>query len=266
MSIASLLAGLDNIACPACHRSLALVEGADAACDGCGERYPWSGHTWTLIPASTRQDPRWSVWDQLQTNGLITYQRDPERNLAVGDRADCVAFSRFCGFDELVLDIGCGPQRWPAYFAEHTARTRFVGVDPLVSGPSSHYVQLQALGESLPFSAGTFRHAVFATSLDHFIDPVPPLREARRVCRPDGEIDVWLGEKWPGAPRPAISPDWYAQLERPSGAEDVFHFKRLTSADFRAAVEAAGGLRIAAEACHPVDAYRSNWFFRLAKH
>lgn len=254
----------DSIACPRCKRRLPLVVAADSHCEGCGQQFPWIGRTWDLVlSAPLSSSPRWSAWDRLQANGLASYREDPEHNLAVGDREDCRQFSEFCRFDGRVLDVGCGPQPWPAYFRGHSGRTRFVGVDPLIEMPSPDYLQLRALAEHLPFRAATFDHVVLATSLDHFVDPVQALREARRVCRKRGVIALWVGEKRPGAARPAVSPEWYVRLERPPGAEDVFHLKRLDLADVEALV-AKADLRILAHEARPVDEYRVNHFYRLA--
>jgi SAM-dependent methyltransferase len=254
----------DSLACPSCKESLSLIAAADSHCDGCGQRFAWIGRTWNLVlSAPLNSSPRWSAWHRLQANGLVSYREDPEHNLAVGDREDCRQFSEFCRFHGRVLDVGCGPQPWPAYFRGHSKGTRFVGVDPLIKTPSPHYLQLRALAEYLPFRPETFDQVVLATSLDHFVDPVQALREVRRVCRKDGVIALWLGEKQPGAPRPSVSPEWYIRLERPPDAEDVFHLKRLDVTDVERFV-AEADLRTLAHERRPLDTYRVNHFYRLA--
>lgn len=242
---------------------MSLVESQDAVCSVCQKSYPWLAHTWNLIPSSWKESSDlWSAWEQLQANGVVSYQKDPENNLNVGKRRVSIDFSNFCRFDGLVLDVGCGPQAWPSHFASSAEGTRFVGVDPLVEGSHADYTQFCALGEYLPFRDGVFDHVVFATSLDHFVDPLPVLNEARRVCGANGEIDLWVGEKSPDTPKPATSPEWYSQLEKPEGAEDVFHFKRLSATDSDRLIDRAG-LRIVAREVHEVDQYRSNYFYRL---
>jgi SAM-dependent methyltransferase len=254
----------DAIACAVCGERLVLARSQDAVCGQCNESYRWLGHTWNLMPLQCRESSElWAVWDQLQINGLVSYRADPEHNLAVGERPDCRDFSDFCGFDGRVLDVGCGPQLWPAYFRGQTARTRFVGVDPLIEGPSAQYLQLRAVAEYLPLRSSVFDHVVFATSLDHFVDPVRALGEARRACRADGQIDVWVGEKRAGAPPRAESPGWYRRLERPSGSDDLFHIKRLDVNDVERLVQEAG-LHTRDHEVRRVDEFRMNHFFRLA--
>jgi len=253
----------DAIACPECNGQLSLTNSQSAVCEQCKESYRWIGQTWELVPSRCRESsPLWATWDQLQANGLVSYREDPEHNLAISERPDNLDFSDFCSFDGRVLDVGCGPQSWPTYFRTHTTHTRFVGVDPLIETSSGQYLQLRALAEHLPFRSGVFDHVVFATSLDHFVDPVRALREAGRTCRADGEIDVWIGEKRAGAPPPTESPEWYRRLERPVGSEDLFHIKRLDMEDLTGFVGEAG-LRALDYEVRRVDEYRTNHFFRL---
>jgi SAM-dependent methyltransferase len=251
-------------ACPLCAGRLALAVSEGASCGRCNQDFPWLAGTWDLVPPQSRESSElWSVWDQLQANGLVSYREDPEHNLAVGDRADCKAFGEFCAFDGRVVDVGCGPQDWPAYFSAYAASTRFVGVDPLIEQSSPRYLQLRAVAEHLPFRSGAFDHVVFATSLDHFVDPTRALVEARRTCKAGGEIDIWIGEKQPGAP--AVhreSPEWYRRLTRPEGSEDVFHVKRLSLADVTRFVDKAG-LSTRDHEVRRVDDFRTNHFFRL---
>jgi SAM-dependent methyltransferase len=253
----------DAIACPGCGGWVVLKSFQAALCGQCKECYRWIGRTWDLVPLRCRESSDvWAVWDQLQVNGLVSYREDPDHNLAVGERSDCRDFADFCRFDGRVLDVGCGPQPWPSYFRGHTARTRFVGVDPLIEGSSAQYLQLRAVAEYLPFRSDVFDHVVFATSLDHFVDPVRALGEARRVCRSDGQIDLWVGEKRAGAPPRAESPGWYRRLQRPAGSDDLFHIKRLDVSNVGRLLEAAG-LHTRDHEVRRVDEYRMNHFFRL---
>jgi SAM-dependent methyltransferase len=254
------------LACPApdCRTPLAPTDGPAARCPGCGETYAGDGQVLELIPAAWRTMRRAPAWQQLQANGMVSYTHAPDRNLGVGPRPDCVAFGRFCDLRGWVLDVGCGPQPWPAYFADYAPDTQFVGVDPLATDGGGRYPRLRALGEYLPFQDGVFDRVLFATSLDHMIDPVAALWEARRVCRAGGQVLVWSGEKKPGAPKPAESPDWYKTLVVPDGAEDPFHFKRFTEEEVQHLL-AAAELPVAEHAVLPVDAWRANHFYRVVR-
>jgi ubiquinone/menaquinone biosynthesis C-methylase UbiE len=137
-----------------------------------------------------------------------------------------------------------------------------VGVDPLIEDTRGEFLRIKALGEFLPFRENVFDHVLFATSLDHFVDPNVALSAAVRVCKPDGEIDIWLGEKRGDTPKPVISPEWYRRLQKPPLAEDVFHMKRLKKEDFTLLVQNVG-LTIAQTESHRMDEYRVNHFYRL---
>jgi len=250
-------------ACPSCGADLDLPDGPQAACASCGARFARLAFAWDLTPPRERwSEGLWTAWEQLQANGVASYEADASNNLGVGDRADFLDFSRFCGLDGRVLDVGCGPQAWPTHFETHAPGTEFFGVDPLVGQREPRYTQVRALAEFLPFRDETFDHIVFATTLDHFVDPVAALREARRVVRPDGTIELWVGHKSADAPVPSQSPDWYSGLERPAGTDDVFHIKRLDGAE-AVALFARAGLDLAEHEEHAIDPYRTNFFFRL---
>jgi ubiquinone/menaquinone biosynthesis C-methylase UbiE len=138
----------------------------------------------------------------------------------------------------------------------------YVGIDPLADEGRAEFLKFIGLGEFLPFADRTFDHVMFSTTLDHFVDPAAALAEAARVLKPAGDIDVWLGEKDAGAPRPAVSPEWYQRMTRPALADDLFHIKRMSDADFRALVGRAD-LTIVDGERHRLDEYRSNYFYRL---
>jgi SAM-dependent methyltransferase len=255
------------LACPNCKQALELSDVESVTCARCGDTYARGHHgTWQFVPPPHRRadSPEWQAWEVLQANGLATYENDPANNLGVGPREDCLSFSKFCGFHGRVLDVGCGPQAWPTYFDHHAPGTFFIGVDPLVGAREPDYPQLQALGEYLPFRSGVFDHVVFATSLDHFVDPRVAIGEALRVLKPAGTIDLWIGEKRPGAPKPKVSPSWYQAFRRPEIAEDVFHLKRQTVAEVQSILKAAG-LAIEREETHRIDEYRLHYYCRARR-
>jgi SAM-dependent methyltransferase len=253
------------VACPNCKQSMVLDDEKDSFCDFCKEQYIRLRHSWHLIPSRFRATSNlWETWEELQNNGLASYTHDPSHNLGVGDRSDYLEFGNFCDFSGLVLDVGCGPQPWPTHFNAARRPTRFVGVDPLIEEGSTKYAQLCALGEFLPFRNNVFDKVVFATSLDHCIDPLPVLREAERVCQHGGDINIWIGEKLVASPQLEPSPNWYRELKKPERAGDLFHIKRLTGLDIRSILEMIK-LSIVEEKSIQVSDYRRNLFLRLKR-
>jgi len=172
-----------------------------------------------------------------------------------------LAFGRFSRLSGLVLDVGCGPQEWPAHFDVAQPGTVFVGVDPLVGDAPGRYLRVRALAEHLPFRR-LFDQVLFVGSIDHLVDPRQALREARRVLTPGGVISVCVGEKADDAPPPTVSHDWYANLRRPAGAQDVFHFKRMGESEV-VHIFSTTGLEIEEHVVESVDAFRTRHFFRL---
>jgi hypothetical protein len=116
--------------------------------------------------------------------------------LGVGEREDFRLFADWSRFHGNVLDVGVGPQKVPSHMRYAAGGdATFWGIDPLRGEQPREYGFVQGLGEFLPFGDGIFDQVLFVTSLDHFIDPRVPLREARRVLAAGGEVCVWLGEK-----------------------------------------------------------------------
>jgi SAM-dependent methyltransferase len=252
-----------TLVCPACRAPLPSLEGDAIACSSCGARYARLPFAWDLTPPREALTAgQWAVWERLQRNGAVSYDADPEHNLGVGAREDVQRFSRFSRLAGEVLDVGCGPQPWPAYFDHHADGTRFVGVDPLVGERDARYERYRALAEHLPFADASFDVVLFAGTLDHFVDPPLALAEAARTLRPGGTISVYLGHKRDGAPQPAVSHGWYEALEVPEGAQDRFHMERF-GPDEATALFARARLRVAQQQDHATDAWRSYHFYRL---
>jgi SAM-dependent methyltransferase len=253
------------VACPNCKHSIVLDNTKDTTCDFCKEKYIRLKGSWYLIPSRFRETSvMWDTWQEVQNNGLESYINDPTHNLGVSERSDYQEFGNFCDFSGLVLDVGCGIQPWPTHFNAVRRPTHFVGVDPLIKEGSTKYTQLCALGEFLPFRDNTFDKVVFASSLDHCIDLQTVLREAKRVCQNRGEINVWIGQKLDGAPKPQSSPDWYLKLKKPAKAGDLFHIKRLIGTDIRAVLETLD-LFVSEEKYLPEIEHRRNLFLRLKR-
>ncbi len=244
------------LVCGVCHGALEDAASSEAiVCTGCGREYRRRDGVSDLTPVPPPDDvlrSKWSLWEELQANGEHSYNADPGANLSVGEREDAARFAEFCALRGAVLDVGCGPQARPSY----AGAERFVGIDPLRGEPRRDFDFVQGIGEYLPFRDGTFDHVLFATSLDHLLDPVRALREAVRVLSPGGTIEIWSGE----VPEPrtgaqslglamrllargdlrefaqgvrnriALARGAQAGYEVPEGAADAFHFFHATQA------------------------------------
>jgi SAM-dependent methyltransferase len=132
---------------------------------------------------------KWDTWQKLQDNGLLSYTTAPEFNLSIGNREDAQAFKAFSRASGLILDVGCGPQIRPSYLPESG---EIIGMDPLIGQQPRGFSFLQGIGEYLPFRNDTFDHILYASSLDHIINPKRSLAEAARCLVPGGDINLWI--------------------------------------------------------------------------
>jgi SAM-dependent methyltransferase len=186
----------DLLVCPVCYAPLPLAVlrlDGKASCGECQYVFTFTDAIFDMTPLpppDSETQSRWGLWKTLQKNGEISYTVDQDASLSVGERDDVRAFAEFANLYGSTLDIGCGPQPLPAY----AGNGRFVGIDPLRGIQPRGFDFVQGLGEFLPFRADTFDRVLFATSLDHCLNPVRCLLEARRVLKADGEIIVWYGE------------------------------------------------------------------------
>lgn len=257
------------IVCGVCHRELPFVEIQKAGygfCPGCTRRYQYAQGIYNMIPNPPPDETlvrRWPLWEKLQQNGMLSYTKAPELNLAVGMRKDATSFGEFCGLSGLILDVGCGPQPLPSYLPKKRG-IEVVGVDPLVGDQPRGFNFVQAIGEYLPFRKDFFDHVLFATSLDHMMDPKRSLDEARRCLKIGGCLNLWLNHeeenqdfskesklgRWPilvrKGMRTFLRGGWIATLgwrrflsyirtvagmSIPEGASDCFHLKEINRGD-----------------------------------
>lgn len=197
------LAGMDLecLACPRCSGGLAANEGSlqcercraiFMVTDGIPDLLPWSGGA---------PGPEWAAWrqklDLLQQwrrstwNGTTASQ---ERQKIADDLA--TEFFRFQRVPETgpVLEVGCGSGE----LRRHMPRRRYFGLDPLLATAeaplsfdgSPRPVFLRGVGERLPLADASFETVLLCEILDHSLDPVKVISEARRVLRPGGLLAV----------------------------------------------------------------------------
>jgi SAM-dependent methyltransferase len=212
------------------------------SCKRCGRTYATRSGVFDFVldpPPDEDVGERWRLWEQLERNGLVSYENDPEANLSIGARDDARAFFEFAELDGVVLDVGCGPQTLPSYARDFNGT--LVGIDPLLGELPRNFMFVRGVGEYLPFRPESFDRVLFATSLDHALSPRRALSEAGRVVKPSGAIVLWFGEKHePRDAPPRESVDWYERLSVPDGAQDPFHVVRFDRGLARAFVGEAG--------------------------
>ena len=253
----------DLLVCAVCHNELSWIsvetEGR-IACSRCDISYPFSAGVYNMTPLPLPDEnlrSKWDTWEKLQANGLRSYTAAPEFNLSIGNREDAQAFKEFAQASGLVLDIGCGPQTRPSYLPESG---QCVGMDPLLGQQPRGFSFVQGIGEYLPFRDGTFDHILYASSLDHIMNPRNSLAEASRCLKPAGQISLWIDglasddpqgnssrwERYSMLARKGIKSlsrhNWLSQIglrrtfsylgsvarmEVPEGASDYFHFVHL---------------------------------------
>ena len=202
-----------------CHAAPLRPTGEGLTCDGCRRSFGSDRGVVDFTPRPLPDgevDARRPLWEEVERNGFVGYEADPEHNLSVTDREVTVAFGRFARLQGLVLDVGCGPQPQPSY--ARGVEGTLVGIDPLRGADRREFEFVQGLGEYLPFRAGVFDSVLFATTLDHMLSPWRALLEARRVTRPDGEIAVWCGDEETKPAFTGASASWYDSLSVPDGA------------------------------------------------
>jgi SAM-dependent methyltransferase len=169
------------LACPDCRGHLNDAD-SGLVCKGCGRRFVVEFGVPRLLPSSGL-GPEWEAKQEL---GEAEYEAKSGARDELAHR-----FARFADVQGLVLDVGSGVERRPAYLEDREGTT-FVGLDPLLGSTDRDFDFVQGLAERLPFADGTFDGAISATMLDHVPDPRAVLLEVRRVLRPNGRLAVWL--------------------------------------------------------------------------
>ncbi|HIA37003.1 MAG TPA: class I SAM-dependent methyltransferase [Flavobacteriales bacterium] len=233
--------------------------------DGCEFHKNKEHGFWNFLPnrSPLYNEEEWLSFQKLIKNFVISYDKDPSKNVSYNARPDALLFGDFCKYHGEVLDIGCGPHPVPSYIKfKRKEDVKYFGIDVLIGEQPKEHNFIQAMGEHLPFKDGLFDITISGTSILHYVDVKAGIREALRVTKKEGYLCIWLGVKSDEAPPPTESPEWYKSLEIPDGAENPFHYKRYTEEYFEGLFEECNGILIEKEV-HVVDKWRKNIFFRL---
>ncbi|HEY3175613.1 MAG TPA: methyltransferase domain-containing protein [Candidatus Polarisedimenticolia bacterium] len=197
-------ADLSLLACPRCRGDVRQGDGS-LRCTRCTAVYevregipdllPWSGG----VPG-----PEWARWRE-KLDALGEWRRatwdGSASSVARQKVADDLAgeFFKFARIPEsaTVLEIGCGSGELIRYLP----RRRYWGLDPAPlsaalpppAAGSPGPVLVRGVGEKLPLADGVFEAVLLCETLDHALDPVQVIREARRVLKGGGVMAVMQG-------------------------------------------------------------------------
>ena len=187
-------------------------------------------------------DTKINKWTQKQCHALPGYIEAVEHKNFVFDSI-AIEFGRFCNLDGLILDVGCGIRPDLAY-ATYLENTTFIGIDPFIEY-KRNFEFIGGVGEQLPFKSNKFNHVIFATSLDHVVNPLAVLIEARRVLDKNGKLSIW-----------SSCFDWYERFRERKRVKalnlflwsfdfyvrkkDEFHFSHFTTSKIMSLLDEAG--------------------------
>lgn len=148
------------------------------------------------IPDKITQHERYTVWRYLQDREYQSYVAEEKGVFSDKDSIEAKQFGDF--LREMVsgycLDVGCGLLPEPEYM-RNQPNIKFCGIDPFDVPVKRTFDFKVGFGESLPFRDKTFNAVVFASTIDHMIDPKQALHEAYRVLRKNGLLAVWYSER-----------------------------------------------------------------------
>ncbi len=261
----------ENLVCPLSGLPLGLrpESGGGAALVTPDRRifYPRESGVFNLIPdplPSPLADKA-ALWRQLQENAMLGYEMAPFLNLFATGGPVARYLAAFMDLRGLVLEVGCGPQRGvPAYIPSENPVV-YWGLDPLLGEQPRDFPFLLGMAELLPFGSAVFDSLVYCSCLDHMIDYAQALRQAARVLKPGGCINLALDLIEKSEPRPAWldkirrgasqtlratlrkGPLWalnyalaMARLNTPHGAADPFHWRFPTLSGVKNTLQEAG--------------------------
>lgn len=135
------------------------------------------------------------VWKRLQDLAWERYLESSAGIFSVdglegAEATGCIINSTIPG--KCCLDIGCGALPLPSYIKVAPDVT-FTGIDPYKGDCMRSFEFINGIAEDLPIKDRYFDAVLFASSLNHLINPVLAVKEAERVLKKGGYIFVWTG-------------------------------------------------------------------------
>jgi ubiquinone/menaquinone biosynthesis C-methylase UbiE/uncharacterized protein YbaR (Trm112 family) len=195
---------IPDICCPTCRAGILqlniknqennkITEG-NFYCNFCKSSYPISAGISDFIPYGTLNIKEWQVWKN-HLNGFQERRKqrilEPNRIInKLGKKSNLQeAFAQFIKIKEgKVLDVGCGPGKFR--FLLGNDNITYYGSDPIVLPEVEDFRFVRSLAEYIPFKDNTFSHIVIMSALDHFREIDTFMKEAIRVLKADGKLNI----------------------------------------------------------------------------
>ncbi|MBA2478880.1 MAG: class I SAM-dependent methyltransferase [Sporichthyaceae bacterium] len=136
------------------------------------------------------------------------------------------------GHNKTVLDVGCSTGYLARVLREQGCKVSGAEIDPAAAAEAEEYLEkvvvddLDTMDLVDAFSGETFDAVVFGDVLEHLRDPLPTLRQARKLLSPGGSVIVSVPNVAHGAVRLALLRGKFPY--RPLGLLDSTHLRFFT--------------------------------------
>lgn len=194
---------LEYLACPICKKHPLTLEyigeNRFLRCNSCSRKYIFKKNIPVLLPEGifrpdsnflSHEKKYWQIWMGKQ-NTSEQYHDHITKSQDFIKWFDYLTsnFNDFAGvISGDILDIGCGrPEDSLKYFSMSSS-SYYIGIDPYIAVSDIEVPFIQGVAEYLPIKTSGIDNVLFLTVLDHFVDPIGALKEAKRVVRGDGRI------------------------------------------------------------------------------
>lgn len=143
-----------------------------------------------------------TMWAELQEKEIEAYKQSPYGVFSGETTRMALEFRdviRHYGRPGTALDIGCGALPKPSYMTPFSGNKEikldWFGLDPYLGDQERVFPFVVGVAEYLPFKNGSFDNAVFATTIDHIINPEWAVIDALRVLKPGGLLMLWYSDR-----------------------------------------------------------------------